>query len=467
MSFTESRRAFMKQVALLGAGALVAGAAGCAPKQVAAPTQAPKAEQPTAKKEEPTSAPAPQGKIELRFMDRGDAIGEASRSFSREYEKKFPNITVKNESTAWADLMTKVPTMVAGGTMADVAFQHSPLMLPELGAKGVWLDLEPLGDRDAIDWSIYYPFALDACRLGPKGELIAGPESLHMGQNVCGWNKEMLDGFGFGVPSPDMTLPDLVSLCKKIQEKMPQQGFAMHMGADEWTMEALARTFNSDIISRDRKKCNLTEPKTMDAHKWMYDLVNTWKICPGPKQILKDQKSMFYSGMLAMVFNSPNNMWVGFKDSVAGKFTLASCAMPHGGGLSLGTTPSVNAYVVYGKTKLPNESWQLVRMLTSFEAAKWMAINKNIGPGSIIKAWNDPEVWAANPIHEGVAKSWAGITKETAGVIPVPFNTRRAEFHDYYNNEWNAMLYGDKPYDQAGMDKLDAALQAIMDKPLP
>ena len=62
MSFTESRRAFMKQVALLGAGALVAGAAGCAPKQVAAPTQAPKAEQPTAKKEEPTSAPAPQGK---------------------------------------------------------------------------------------------------------------------------------------------------------------------------------------------------------------------------------------------------------------------------------------------------------------------------------------------------------------------------------------------------------------------
>jgi ABC-type glycerol-3-phosphate transport system substrate-binding protein len=468
MSRMESRRRFLKQAALLGAGAVVASAAAaCAPK--AAPTAAPaapaKAEPPVAKKEEAPAAP--KAAIELRFMDRGDAIGEGSRYYSRVFEEQNPGITVKNESTAWADLMTKVPTFVAGGTMADVAFQHTPLMLPELGAKGAWLDLTPLGERDNIDWDIYYPWALDACRLGPKSELIAGPESLHMGQNVCGWNKEMLDEFGFGTPAEDMELPDFVELCIKIQEKMPEGGFAMHMGNSEWDMEALSRTFNSFIISRDRTQCGFASEKTQEALKWHYDLINTHKVVPGRDQILENQKSMFYGEMLSMVFNSPNNMWAGFTESVEGKFTLASCQMPHGGGLSLGTTPSINAYVVYSKTKYPEESWALVRLLTSFEAAKWSGINKHIGPGSIVAAWNDPEVWAANPIYEHTAKAWSKLTPETAGVIPSPVNTRRAEFHDYFNNEWAAILFGDKPYDQAGVDKLQTELQAIMDKPMP
>ena len=467
MSRTESRRLFLKQAALLGAGAVVASAAAaCAPKP--APTAVPPAAkaEPVVKKEEAAPAAA-KAAIELRFMDRGDAIGEGSRHYSRVFEEQNPGITVKNESTAWADLMTKVPTFVAGGTMADVAFQHTPLMLPELGAKGAWLDLEPLGDRDNIDWDIYYPWALDACRLGPKGELIAGPESHHFGQNVCGWNKEMLDDFGFGTPSADMALPDFVQLLINIQSKMPEGGFAMHMGNSEWDMEALSRTFNSHIIARDRATCGFDLEKTQEAHKWLYDLISTHKVCPGRDEILQNQKSMFYGEMLAMVFNSPNNMWAGFTESVEGRFTLASCQMPHGGGLSLGTTPSVNAYTVYGKTKYPEESWALVRLLTSFEAAKWSGINAHIGPGSIRAAWNDPEVWAANPIYEHCAKAWDKITSETAGVIPCPTNTRRAEFHDYFNNEWAAMLFGDKPYDQAGVDELQKALQAIMDKPTP
>jgi ABC-type glycerol-3-phosphate transport system substrate-binding protein len=466
MSLTTSRRSFLKQAALLGAGTLAATwAAGCAPKP--APTAvpaAPKKEQPAAPA--PATA-APKKAIELRFMDRGDAIGEASRHFSRVFEEQNPGVTVKNESTSWADLSTKVATMVAGNTMADVAFQHTPLMLPEMGAKGVWLDIEPLGEKDAIDWSIYYPFALDACRLGPKGELVAGPESLHMGQNVLGWNKEMLAEMGFGEPSEDMTLPDFVELCIKVQEKMPETGFAVHMGNSLWDMEALSRTFGGYLTSRDRKTCGFSQPKTQDALKWHYDLINTHKVIPGRDQILQNQKSMFYGGMLAMVFNSPNNMWVGFTTSVEGKFNLGSCQMPHGGGLTIGTTPSVNAYVIWSKSKVIDEAWGLVRMLTSADAGKWMAINQNIGPGSTREAWNDPKVWEVNPIHKHCAEHWNKLTSETAGVIPAPLNTRRAEMHDYFGNEWAAILFGDKPYDQANVDKLQKELQAIMDKPLP
>ena len=76
-------------------------------------------------------------------------------------------------------------------------------------------------------------------------------------------------------------------------------------------------------------------------------------------------------------------------------------------------------------------------------------------------------MWAECPIYEVVAKSWAKLKPEDIGSIPVPANTRRGELHDLYNNEWQAMLYGDKPYDQANVDKLQKDLQAIFDKPLP
>src|SRR5690606_24640744 len=93
---TLSRRDLLKLFGSTGAG-LVALAA-CAP---AAPGAAPQGE---------AAAPGGQERIELRYMDRGDALGEFMRYASRLYEEQNPNVVVKNESTGWTDLTTKVPT---------------------------------------------------------------------------------------------------------------------------------------------------------------------------------------------------------------------------------------------------------------------------------------------------------------------------------------------------------------------
>ena len=93
-------------------------------------------------------------------MDRSGPVGDFMRYASRVYEERNPDITVINETTAWGDLQTKVPTMVAGGTVPDVVFQHGALMLPELAAKGAWLSIEPVAERDNHDFSIYYDWAL-------------------------------------------------------------------------------------------------------------------------------------------------------------------------------------------------------------------------------------------------------------------------------------------------------------------
>lgn len=461
MSTKATRRGFLGLMVACGGAAMLAA---CAPAQ---PTPAPKPAEKPAQTPQPAT-PAPKAKVELRYMERGDALGDFMRYASREYEKRNPNIVVKNEPSGWGDLTTKVPTFVAAGTMADLAFQHNAFMLPELAKKGAWLNLTPLAEKDKHDFSIYYKWALDTLYQGPKDELVAMPMGVHNGENEIMWNKELLANIGVGEPRGDMTMDQFMELLLNIQKKMPENGYAFAPSMGLWGMEGHARSFGGYIVSKDRKKTGFNLPKTIEAHKWVIDLIGKHKVVPGRDKVLKSTKSMFYTGLIAVYSNCGANLWVGFQEATEGKITLGHCEWPHGGGGKVGSTPSCDATVIYGKTKYPEEAWGLAKLLSSFEISKWAALDKSrMTPGAVIAAWKDPEVAKACPLYANIAKFWDTLKPEDYGSIPVPYNARRGEYWDMYNNTWDALREGDKPMDQAAIDKLQADLQAIMDKPAP
>ena len=463
MSLKGTRRDFIKYASLLGAGIAIAG---CAPKAQPAPTAAPAqaATQPAAEQK-----PAAAEKVELRYMERDGMLGDFMRYASRLYEERNPNITVKNEPAGWTDLTQKVPTMVAAGTMDDLAFQHGAYMLPTLGRKGAWLDMTPAAERDNHDFSIYYQWALDTCKQGPKDELVAMPMGVHFGQNEMHWNVEMVDSMGLDQPNDQMTHADLLEFLVKVQEKMPEGGFATDMGPkSHFNTEWLARCFGGYVIGPERKQCGMMMAETRDAYQWAYDMVNKYKVIPGQTQIQDSTQSMFYAGMLATYFNCSANVWVGFQQAVGDKFTLGHCVWPHGGGEPWGTMPSADATVIYGKTKYPDESWGLAKLLSSEEVSIWTAVSEaHMTPGAVISAWHDRVVWEACPPYKNCALGWDTLTPDQYGNIGLPYNTRRAEFDDKHDNDWGAMLYGDAEYNEGNMQKLADALQAIMDKDLP
>jgi ABC-type glycerol-3-phosphate transport system substrate-binding protein len=458
MSRKLSRREFLKSAALIGLGVSVSGLVpGCAPAGK---------DQPSGKEEK---KPVSEEKIELRYMERAGSLGDFMRHASRVFEEQNPNVTIVNESSGWGDLVTKVAANVAAGTMADLAFQHGALMLPELAKKGAWLDLEPVAEADGHDFGVYYTWAIDTLRLGPKDELVAMPMGVHLGQNELMWNVELLQEMGVSEPNDQMGLDEMTQLFRDLQPKMPDGGFATHMPSGGlWTMEANARSFGGYIISQDRKSCGFGKEETQAGHRWCYELIHTDKTSPGRGEILDSQKSMFYTGMLATVFNCAANIWVGFEQATEGKFTLGHCVWPHGEGMGWGTTPSADASVAYGKTKYPEACWQFLKLQSSFEISKWTAMHEShMTPGAVIAAWHDSEVMETNPSYANCAKAWDTLKEGEVGSMPVPYNTRRAEFSDKYGNDWQAMLYGDKPYDNAGVEELQNELQAIMDKAVP
>jgi len=459
------RREFLTYVALASAGTVLSA---CTPK--AAPTAAPAA--PAAQKpaEKPAEAkPADKPKITLRYMDRAGLLGDFMRYASREYEKANPNITVANESSSWGDLAQKVPTNVAAGTMADLAFQHGAYMLPTLARKGAWLDLVPAADRDKHDFSIYYQWALATCKLGPTDNLVAMPMGVHFGQNELHWNVEMIKGMGLEEPTNKWSKQQLMEFLIKVQEKLPKGSFATDMGQqDHFNTECAARSWGGYVVSPDRKQCGLTMEKTQEAYKFGWEMVNKYHVVPTRTEIQEGAKAMFLAGTLATFFNCSANVLVGFKESVGDKFTLGHCTWPHADGEGWGTVPSCDATVVYGKTKYPDESWGLCKMLSSFEISKWTAVSDaHMTPGAIIAAWKDPDVQAACPPYAHCAEAWDTIKPENYGNLGVCYNTRRQEFDDQHNAEWQKMLYAETEYNTANIDKLQKELQAIMDKPLP
>jgi multiple sugar transport system substrate-binding protein len=351
--------------------------------------------------------------------------------------------------------------------MADLAFQHNAFMLPEMAVKGAWLDVEPLAEADGHDFSIYYPFAIQALRQGPQGELVAMPMGIHFGENDVMWNVELLEELGLPEPSSDMTLDEFTELLIRVQDRLPEGSFAIDFSKGMWGMEAHSRSFGGYIISEERDHTGFNLPQTVDAHQWMIDLIHTHNVVPNRDQVLDSGQSMFYSGVLAMISNTAPNVWVGFDQAVEGRFTLGHTVWPHGGGGRVGITPSVDSTVIYNQTNHPDEAWGLAKLLSSFEVSKWTALHENrMTPGAVIEAWNDPEVWEVNPPYRNLALFWGTLTEEDFGSVPVPRNARRGEYWDTYNNEWDAMREGDKPFNDANINALNDELQAIMDLPL-
>lgn len=473
-----SRRVFLKATTLGGASILIAA---CSPQVVKETVVVEKVVKETVVQKEAVEvekevtrlvtaeAPieAPAAKVELRFMERGDALGDFQRDASRLYEERNPHITIKHESTSWADLVAKVPTYYAADTMADLVFQHNTFMMPELGIKGAWLDLGPLAEKDGHDFGIYWPFIVNTLYQGPNGELIGLPMGIHNGDNEIMWNKELLDEIGEGEPSADMTVDEFSDLLERIQAKMPANGYAGYFRDHLYGMAAHARSFGGYIVSNDRQSTGLNLPETLDAHYWYIDLMQHRKVVPPISKILDSAKAMFYTGLIAVYSDCAANLWVGLEQATEGKITLGHCVWPHGGGGKVGDTPSCDGICIYHKSEHADEAWGLAKLLASFETSKKTALHESrMAPGAVIEAWHDPEVCELNPPYCNIAKYWDTIKPEDYGPIPVPLNGRRAEYWDIYNNEWAAMREGDKPFDQAAIDKLQADLQAVMDKPV-
>jgi ABC-type glycerol-3-phosphate transport system substrate-binding protein len=173
----------------------------CAPQQtVVVVEEAPKEEAP--KEEAP--APVEKEKPTLRLTLWAEQSGEGRtwpQDKGLEWAEQTGLADVEIEMVSYNEMPTKQLTAVAAGTLWDVMFNNNKIG-PYNAYKGVYLWLDDLIDAYETDMTDYFPAAVEGSSF--EGKVYALPCETNTGnQNICFYNKDLLDQFG--VDSPPRT----------------------------------------------------------------------------------------------------------------------------------------------------------------------------------------------------------------------------------------------------------------------
>lgn len=300
-----SRRQFLKLAAGLGGAAALAA---CAPSPAPAPAAEPaKPAEPT----KPAAAPAPAGKVELTVAHAWEAaFMPHQEAWDKTLMAKYPNITIKNINSAWAEHNRIVPTWAAANQLPDIIYVHGSRAFP-WNREGIMVPIDAYLQSDK-EFDVNGIWA-EALRLyqynGKQYEL-----PYDHGPIILGYNKDLFDKAGLKYPDENWTWDDFLVAAQKLTDpKKPQWGYGGYYGGivslgNEIGI-ALVGPWGGKVFSDDEKKLLLDTPETKTALQFFADLIHKHKAAP------KSAESQSF----------PQGAWVA---GVTGMFAVATWGTP-------------------------------------------------------------------------------------------------------------------------------------------
>ena len=190
--------------------------------------------------------------------------------------------------------------------------------------------------------------------------------------------------------------------------------------------------FGGKLYSEDGKASVLsTDPKTKEAVQFMYDLCNTYKVCPTATQAAQfgdNEFAPFMANKVAMqigALSTASNM-----DANGTEYTVLP--MPSIDGVSK-TSSFVNTWVIPKTAKNPDLSWRVVEFLSGKEGQQ-IALDMNFGlPAS--KLVDTTAFEAKAPYNKYFVEAL-----ETA--VPYPTNLNGSAFQTMFQKECESLWAG-------------------------
>jgi len=381
-----SRRAALR---LIGAGAGLSLVAACStpggssqPAHAPTPAGAAKPAGATA----PTSAPqqasaAANGqKVSLRWFFWTGTEEEVQfwQSLAADAMQNVPNVEIKFETDTFANFWTRLPTMVASGSVPDLIGLQS-LRTGSFASRNIYL---PLDDLIAADKDVNIDDFNKGIRegLSYKGKIYA--LAYDFGPIVLYYNKSHFDKAGVPVPKDDWTWDDFIQTSRALTRDISGtavMGFAAPNTFD--VMIPFIFSNGGDYVDSEFKKSLLSTPETIDAIQWYADLIYKHKVSgvvddPGNANWGSDQ---FYGGRAAMFTTGPWN-FVNARSKLKDVWDVT--LMPRGKAGSVSSIAGSGFGIATG-TKFKNEAWQVLKYITSTEGLSKVARAGRGYPGRV------------------------------------------------------------------------------------
>jgi multiple sugar transport system substrate-binding protein len=364
-----SRREFLRLSTMGAAGLLLASCGG--------QTAPPAAEQPAGEteasgqeEEAPAEAPAAATvliKYQSREPEMAGGIQQLWEAFYPKFQEENPNIEVEFLPDPGGAQATEkaLAQMVAGDApdLTEWCCADSTLFMQ----RGETLNLQPFIDRDAKEVNLddYYPKQFDPW----KDE----NEDIHLlprftGTQVIYYNKDMFDKAGVEYPPSEWgkwNFDDYAEIGKKfVKTEQPQIWATSNYGySANWLSQYLIRGFGGNMVDpEDPDRCGLCDTPAMEALTWIHK--NIWEdqtFAYGSSLGGLGVLQLFLGERIPMMEMGPWNLG---PVAEGARFKWDVAPMPDGPAGPT-THQSVDGTMIWKGTKQPEESWILLKALTS------------------------------------------------------------------------------------------------------
>ena len=400
---TATRREFLKGLAMVGGGAVLAA---CAPREIEKIVEVPVQQTVEVEVEvertvevekevvvEVTSAVAPPETIRLRVSVWGDVPDLASYlDITESFNAKFPNVVAAPEQyPGW--YYDKVIANFAAGIPADLTYV-------QCWAWQRWVDADlfySLDDYIAADGVEYLWPDLQFFKNNSEWRGHTYMSHVDSGSVVMYYNKDLFDKQGVPYPTDDWTYEDFQGLVEALtfeEDGVKYYGYAQAQGwmgnsgrSIHWMRMNGALEYDTIV---EPKEARFTDPEIVDALQFtIYDVIaNGW--CPSPDTIQGGGVG-FAQGRCAMVMEGPwalVQMW-GEKALQDPGLNYDTIAPPWGTRGDFDTQMSSEGHLITKAAEHPDETWELLKFIAGDEGAARIAAGGRMPgiPSMIEKHW--------------------------------------------------------------------------------
>ena len=263
----------------------------------------------------------------------------------------------------WSDYWTLLEAGATGGELPDVFWMHSNVAQKYM-ENDILLDLTDYIDAsEKIDMANYYDGIVKLYQ--SNGKQYCVPKDI---DTIALWyNKTIFDEMGVPYPDDTWTWADLKENAKKLTND-DHWGFAIAPGDNQQGYYNTIYSMGGYVISDDKKKSGLDDPKTIEAIKFFTDMIEEGS-CPDLATVSETAPNeLLCAGKTAMCF-SGSWMLAGYRDN---EYAAANCDVAV---LPYTNSPSdrVSIYNGLGWAAAANgknidAAWSLIEYLGSKEA---------------------------------------------------------------------------------------------------
>lgn len=319
------------------------------------------------------SAASPGAPVTLTLKDFSVEQTDFHAQVAAEYQRAYPNVTIKWESVAQAQYEQTLPLAFQSKQAPDLFYwqkQGSNTMNWLLSNN--WISPVSPDGKVPSDWTKRWPAGSFQNGINMKDGKVYGfpwQDTHYWGPGYMYMNKAVFAQAGLDTNNPPTTWSQLADTCAIIKSKTKAYCMAVPLKGTDWqrTWYAMAAGNMTDLFFDYKNgRFSLDNPAMLQTFTYLQGLYNKGYFAPGV-QDKAFSRQQFAAGQAAIYMDGPwmISVWdqLGFHSD---GYVVAGHPNPDGGAKgALSSLNSQNAYWVSSQTQHAAEAWKFVQWMTN------------------------------------------------------------------------------------------------------